>query len=244
MIRLLLPKDALTSKAVRVTGERFHHLAHVLRAAKGDELEVFDGAGNSYEATLTHLGAGEAELSLGERRAADLQRAVLLVQGLPKADKLEWTLQKATELGAFGFHPVTTERSVVKLSLEREPARRRRWQRIVEEAARQCGRSDVPSVEPLKPLLLACERLAQSALVVVLDEEERSVSLSEATLEAGRARAIALVVGPEGGLGRGEVEALKALGARTASLGRLTLRTETAGLAALCVLRHREGLLG
>lgn len=238
MIRLLL--SHATEGEVRVEGARLHYVARVLRVKAGDALEVFDGRGASFDARVTELLDSHATLTLGNKRSTPAPRAVTLIQGLPKADKLELVLQKGTELGAAGFIAAAAERSVAKLD-GKEEKKRERWQRIVEEAARQCGRADVPTVRIASSLSEAVRSLAPLVSVLVLDEEEHAVPLSAAVPETG---AVALIIGPEGGLARSEVEALKALGATPVTLGPLILRTETAGLAALSVLRHLDGLLG
>lgn len=240
MIRLHLPNA--NEGDVRVEGARLHYLARVLRLVAGDALEVFDGGGRTFDARVTSLNDDVATLTLGAPREAPAPRAVTLVQGLPKGDKLELVLQKGTELGASGFVPAACERSVVKLD-GKEEKKRERWQRIVEEAARQCGRADVPQVALPGPLVDAVRALGPDVAVLVLDEEEKALPLSTAVAPLGT-RPLALVIGPEGGLSRTEVAALASLGAIPVTLGRLILRTETAGLAALAVLRHLDGLLG
>ncbi len=240
MIRLLLPHA--TEGEVRVDGARLHYVSRVLRVKAGDALEVFDGAGHEFDARVTSLTETHATLQLGAPRQAPAPRPLTLLQGLPKADKLELVLQKGTELGASGFMPVACERCVVKLD-GKEEKKRERWQRIVEEAARQSGRADVPHVALPRPLMDAVRGLDKDVAVLVLDEEEQALPLSTAVAPLG-ARPLALVIGPEGGLSRAEVAALKAAGAIPVTLGRLILRTETAGLAAVSVLRHLDGLLG
>lgn len=240
MIRLLLP--GASEGPAPLSGERFHYVTRVLRLREGDSLEVFDGKGRRFDAKVTSLTESEGVVTLVNGRDEPALRAITIVQGLPKGDKLELVLQKGTELGAARFAPAMCERSVVKLD-GKEEAKRTRWQRIAEEAARQCGRSDVPEVMTPAPLVALVRSLPDSPQVLVLDEEERAVPLSQAAHAAGE-RPLALVIGPEGGLARTEVDALLALGAQPVTLGRLILRTETAALAALAVLRHLEGALG
>ncbi len=240
MIRLLVPHAA--AGELTVDGQRLHYLSRVLRLAVGDALEIFDGAGKRFDGRVQTLTAEAAVLRLENERQAPLPRSITIVQGLPKADKLELVLQKGTELGASGFVPAACARSVVKLD-GKEEVKRARWQRIVEEAARQCGRADVPEVYPPAPLLRAIEALPEGTALLVLDEEERALPLSVAMGSLGD-RPLALIIGPEGGLAREEVAALLAKGALPVTLGRLILRTETAALAALSVLRHLEGELG
>jgi 16S rRNA (uracil1498-N3)-methyltransferase len=241
--RLLVPGAA--AGELTVDGPRFHYLSRVLRLAAGDALEVFDGQGRAFDARLVSLAESSARLALGPGRDAPRPRALTVVQGLPKGDKLELVLQKGTELGVAAFVPAACARSVVKLDEKAAAARVVRWQRIAEEAARQCGRADVPPVAAPAPLADAVARLEATHAVFVLDEAERAVSLSQAFAGLKDARRpVALVVGPEGGLDRAEVDALVARGATPVSLGRLVLRTETAALAAVAVLRHLDGELG
>ena len=206
----------------------------------GEALEVFDGRGQAWAAWLESLDAGAAVLRLGDERRGTTRRTIVLLQGLPKGDKLELVLQKATELGVSAVWPVLTARAVARPKQDALGARHARWQRIVEEAARQSGRADVPEVAPLRPLDAAVRALPPGVRLLVLDEEERAERLGPAAGDG----AVALVVGPEGGLEREEVDALRAAGGVPVSLGPLVLRTETAGIAALAVLRHLDGLLG
>ena len=243
MNRLLVPGAAAGD--VTVDGPRFHYLSRVLRLAAGDALEVFDGQGHAFDAKLLDVGETSARLSLGPSRVAPSARAITVVQGLPKGDKLELVLQKGTELGVAAFAPAACARSVVKLDAKAAASRVTRWQKIVEEAARQCGRADVPRVAEPSPLAAVVAALPEGTAVFVLDEAERAVTLSQAfaSLEGARTP-VALVIGPEGGLDRAEVDALTARGATPVTLGRLVLRTETAALAAVSVLRHLDGELG
>jgi len=241
MFRVRLDVPSPAPDRVRLDGASLHHL-RVARVVPGEALEVFDGRGRAWAASLESVDEDGAVLRLGDERRGAIGRPVVLIQGLPKGDKLDLVLQKATELGVSAVWPVLTERSVSRPKPEALGTRHARWQRIVEEAARQSGRTEVPEVAVLRPLEEAARALGAGVRLLVLDEEEQGVRLSEA---AGTgAGPVALVIGPEGGLTREEVEALHAAGGVSVSLGSLVLRTETAGLAALAVLRHLDGLLG
>src|SRR5450631_4409597 len=133
--RLLVAHASTTEGPLRVEGDGFHHL-RVLRLGPGDSLEVFDGKGRVWEAEVLAVERDFALLRLGKGRTAEASRPVSLVQALPKADKLELVLQKGTELGAHAFYPVVSERSVVRPSAASTESKRVRWQRIVDEAAR------------------------------------------------------------------------------------------------------------
>ncbi|ADO69515.1 16S rRNA (uracil(1498)-N(3))-methyltransferase [Stigmatella aurantiaca] len=244
MVRLFVPLPEHPPTEVLLSGDRHHYLLHVLRLSEGASLEVFDGTGRAFEARVAAVDAREARLTLGAARSTPPRRALSVLQGLPKGDKLEWVLQKGTELGAAAFYPVDTARSVVKLEPKRAGERTLRWEKIVEEAARQCRRNDVPQVHPPAALLDRARALPPGTQLLVLDEEETAVPLGEAFRACAPGAPVALVVGPEGGLTREEVAALRALGARGVTLGALILRTETAALAALAVMAHLEGELG
>lgn len=244
MFRVRLDVGFPAPERVLVEGAALHHI-RVARVMPGEAMEVFDGRGRAWSARLESMDEGGAVLRLGDERRDGVGRLVVLIQGLPKGDKLDWVLQKATELGVSAVWPVLTERSVSRPKPEALGTRHARWQRIVEEAARQSGRADVPEVAALRPLEEAAKALGAGERLLILDEEEHAERLGNAA-ERGLAaeRPVALVVGPEGGLTRAEVEALRAVGGIPVSLGPLVLRTETAGLAALAVLRHLDGLLG
>ena len=164
-----------------------------------------------------------------------------LLQGLPKADKLELIIQKAVELGVTTIVPVETERSIVKLDSRKAVERVARWQKIAEEAARQSQRAEIATIEPVMSVSAALARAKESGEHrLVLDEEERTVRLRD-QLAAG---SFTFLIGPEGGLTRDEVEAATRAGFIPVTLGPRILRTETVGLAVLAIVQHVLGDLG
>jgi 16S rRNA (uracil1498-N3)-methyltransferase len=238
VIRLPVPGERIAARVELSRAER-HYLLDVLRLSPGAVLEVFDGAGGRYRATLREDGA----LALGEREEGPARAAIVLAQALVKGDKMDLVAQKATELGASAVVPFESERSVVRLSGARAEERVRRWQKIAEEAARQCGRADVPRVHPVMSLAGALEvGRSLGARCIVLWEREKSCRLGQAAAEA--AGPLLIAAGPEGGFSDGEIEEARAAGALTASLGARVLRSETAPLAALSVLLFLAGELG
>jgi 16S rRNA (uracil1498-N3)-methyltransferase len=157
----------------------------------------------------------------------------MLYQALPKADKLELVIQKATELGAIRIVPVQAERSVVQLKGDRAEGKISRWQKIAQEAAEQCERGRVPTVEA--PTTLKGLDLPAGTLGLVLSERAEGLTLPRA-LPDKLPEAIALFVGPEGGWTPAELDLLRGKGVREVSLGQRILRTETAGLTALAMI--------
>jgi 16S rRNA (uracil1498-N3)-methyltransferase len=236
VIRLPICLERIAGEVELTRAER-HYLLDVLRLSAGASLEVFDGLGSRYPARLV---SGD-RLELGSQVKDDQGlRRLVLAQALAKGEKMDLVAQKATELGASGLAPFTAARSVVKLDTRRAVERVKRWQRIADEAARQCGRADVPVVSPLGTLAEILEKARfEGAAALVLSEQEKARRLSEALLET--AGPVVLVVGPEGGFTSEEMEACRTLGARAVTLGRRILRTETAGLVALAVARFLDG---
>jgi 16S rRNA (uracil1498-N3)-methyltransferase len=236
--RLHLPPERIAGGRARLTAEARHYLKTVLRLRPGDEVEVFDGAGGAWTAAL---GQGD-ELALGPRRDAPPPGARLwLAFALPKGEKGDLVVQKATELGVERLLPFAAARSVVKLDPRRGAERARRWRRIAAEAARQCGRAEVPEVDEPAPLAAVLEATPRDFRRLVFHGAggERLADLADP-----RASGHLLVVGPEGGLEPAEVDRCLAAGARVASLGPRVLRAETAALAAVALLQHRVGDAG
>jgi 16S rRNA (uracil1498-N3)-methyltransferase len=168
---------------------------------------------------------------------------ITLVQGIPKGDKIEFIIQKATELGAWGVCPVITERTVVQVTPERKNSRVRRWQAIAAEAARQSGRVRAPGVAEIATFEALCEGLEPGACKLIFREGE-AYGLKEYLRNTAPSSPVYLFIGPEGGFSPREVEAVLARGGVAVSLGRRILRTETAGLVSLSLLQYEWGDLG
>lgn len=237
------PGDVLALSA-----EEGAHVARVLRMRAGDAVRLM-AAGRLYSANLETVRDGAVTLRVaGELPSPECPVRITLAQGLPKLDKLEMIVQKATELGVWDVLPLEMERSVARLD-GREAQKRERLARIALEAAKQSGRAQVPTVR------LPCrfsDGLAALAVgdydaVLVAWELEGALKLSDALrallAETPAPRTVALVVGPEGGFTEQEIERLRGIGARCVTLGKRILRTETAGLCALAVAMAAFGEL-
>lgn len=219
------------------------HAAKVLRLRSGEKIQLLDGE-RLWNAELARVDERTSVALTGDEcPSPESKTRVTLWQGLPKADKLEWIVQKATELGAWAIWPVEMERSVAKADkAERSEKKRERLSRIALEAAKQSGRAHVPEAARTVSFSQALERLEKdpSELVLVAWEEEHALPLSQAVREHARRhgapQSVCIVIGPEGGISRAEWQALHDAGAVSVTLGRRILRTETAGLCALSVL--------
>ncbi|HVV48321.1 MAG TPA: 16S rRNA (uracil(1498)-N(3))-methyltransferase, partial [Polyangia bacterium] len=236
-----VPGARLGGPRVTLTGPEHRHVGRVLRARPGDALILFDGAGGEVEARVERVGRDETELALGERRqVAGPAVALTLLVAVPRGPRMDLIVQKTAELGVARIVPLITDRSVARP--DAEAGRRARWEKIAREAARQCGRADLPAIDP--PVGLAAALAADlPARRLALYEGERARSLRAAL--AGQApAATALLVGPEGGFAAAEVEAARAAGFEAVGLGDRILRVETAAIAAVTLVAGAYGLLG
>ena len=208
--------------------------ARVLRLSIGDPVRLYDGDGREAAARVVELDGDrmtcEAEPAHATAPASGAR--VVLVQALPKGDKLDTIVRMGVELGAAAFHLADSERSIAKLDARRAPARIARLSRIAREAARQSGRTIVPEVHPPQALVEVCKKAPEHAQRVVL-WERATVDLRDAL--AAPADEVWLVVGPEGGLSEAEVAALRAIGYRDARLSDAILRVETAAPVAVAL---------
>lgn len=230
---------------VTLNAEESAHIARVLRMRAGDAVQLI-AADTLYAAMVETVDERAATLRVGESLPSPESAVRLtLVQGLPKLDKLELIVQKATELGVWDVLPVEMERSVARLD-GKEEKKAERLRRIALEAAKQSGRAHVPAIHAARRLADVLSPLANGYdAVLVAWEEEQALRLGGAVAALRAAKpalaSIALVIGPEGGISEKEIDRLKAAGAQCVTLGRRILRTETAGLCALAVVQCALG---
>lgn len=244
MQRYFVDSTQIGSDRITVRGEDVHHIKNVLRMTAGDQLICCDGKGTDYLAELEsvaddgiHCRILESMPSRGEPRIQ-----VSVAMSLPKGDKLDWVMQKGTELGAASFLPFTSVRTVVKLNGKKAEKKRGRWCRIVKEAAEQSHRGQIPDVEPVigwRPLL---DRFSSFDRVLFAYEKGRR-PLGEALREFP-GQHLLVVVGPEGGFTATEAEEAVAAGALPIHLGPRILRAETAPLALLSCIHYSYGEMG
>ncbi len=233
-------------------------LVKVLRMTPGETFVAFDGRGNEWECALIEVssdGKARARAAILEKLDTKMVRRVKIsiAQSIPKGDKMEFVLQKGTELGATDFWPFDSDRTISRLSPDEESqratARAQRWRRIVEGAASQCGRADVPIVHAIADLATVLSTGTSDGHCFFLDEGEDALGLRETLKQTPieydaevQPRAM-IVVGPEGGWTEREREEAERYGAQSVSLGSRILRTETAALVAATILSWEAGEL-
>jgi 16S rRNA (uracil1498-N3)-methyltransferase len=226
--RLVLPEDAA------------HHAARVLRLREGEPVLLFDGRGGEHEAQLSMPGRGQVVAEIGAWRDVERESplAVTLVQALSSGEKMDFTIQKAIELGVAAIQPVLSEKSVVRLSAEREAKKLAHWKRVAIAACEQCGRNRLPEVRDAMSLDDYCRTPGQASLRLLLSPGGHS-GLKD--LQNRIERTVTLAVGPEAGFSAAEEQMLAHAGFVPVRLGRRVLRTETAALAALAALNALAG---
>ncbi len=235
--RLFVPAERLAGSTATLTGSEHHHVSIVLRARPGDALILFDGAGGEVDARIVGIRRDETQVELGARRiGAPAAAPITLLAAIPRGSRMDMLLQKTVEVGVARIIPLVTARSVVRP----EAGRRERWTAIAREAARQCGRPDVPAVEGPLDLSDALNVPDLAPRRLALFEREGAPGLTSA-LAGLEPAPTALLVGPEGGWEPAERDAARAAGFIGVGLGARILRVETAAIVAVTLAAAAYG---
>lgn len=237
--RFYLPALPPHAKRVELPPDAAHHAAKVLRLQAGDKITLFDGEGGEHPATITQINklGVIAEIGPWQDRECESPLHVTLAQAISSGDKMDYTLQKAVELGISHIQPLSSERSVVRLSGERAEKRVRHWQQVVISACEQSGRNRVPEVAPILSLADWLGTLSGDGIRLTL-APDATATLRELPPPCAP---LTLLIGPEGGLSGSEIRAAASRGFTAVRLGPRVLRTETAALAALAAMQALWG---
>lgn len=217
-----------------------NHVARVLRMQAGQKVRLFNGDGWDYLATLTRVDKRSVEVEVNEQLAAapESPLQIHLGQVMSRGDRMDYAVQKSTELGVQIITPLTSERCELRLNQERQGKREGHWQQVAISACEQSGRASVPRVEPIQTLEDWVQQV-QADLKLVLHHHSARPLNGEA-----RPHSVALLIGPEGGLTEEEVAAAQKAGFLPAAFGGRVLRTETAPVTAISILQWLWGDLG
>jgi 16S rRNA (uracil1498-N3)-methyltransferase len=223
----MLPEDAA------------HHAVHVLRLREGAEVTLFNGRGGEYTGRIAAIKRLRVSVEVLAHRALERESplAVTLVQGVSSSEKMDFTVQKATELGVAALQPVIASRSTGRIAGERAAQKRAHWQRVAIAACEQCGRNRVPQVLPPVPLAEYCRTAGPAGGLLLSPEAQLGLREAAARLKG----TVALAAGPEAGFSAAEEALLQEAGFVPVRLGPRVLRTETAALAALAALNALAG---
>lgn len=236
----------LLADTIKITGSDAHHLMHVMRAKAGQLVTVVDDNGQVAAMEMVAFSDSAVTLQLKEHLAADTESPlkIMLAQCLLKADKMDMVVQKAVELGAVGVIPISSQNCVARYDAKKGAARKDRWQKIADEAAKQCGRTALLKVRPIVTLRqFIADMQATDSSLVFFYENENEQSAKE-YLRSLKAKQIVLLVGPEGGFSLDEAKLIEKAGGKSVTLGPRILRAETAALTAIAVTQYENGDLG
>ena len=240
----ILDKD---DRTFQVAGEELHHLVNVLRLRPGDKIIGFDNSGAEWLGSIESISeeAATCRIITEDYPEVEAKTKVYLVMGLAKGEKMEWVIQKGTELGMTGFVPLRTKRSVVQLDHKKAESRVQRWQKIASEAVKQARRVVEPKIFQVADWEDLTAILPGEIQWLLPYEEEKNTLFSNTLQEFDPNYPIGILIGPEGGFAPEEVaKAKEVLNARSVSLGPRILRTETAALAAVVMVLAFFGDMG
>ena len=239
--RFYVPRHLIRNDTAVLPPDEAHHLRHVLRLSSGDEVEIFDGEGKGYVGHVQLRGAEVVVCRLQPLQLPTSQNTISLAVALIKPGRFEWILQKATELGVSEIIPLKTQRSEIRIGENKVGFRWQRWNRIIKEAAKQCRRFDAPRLQTpweFSELLSRAEPCSCTKLLF----DESAVNLWQPDKRLVNEKVI-ICIGPEGGWESEEVARARLAGFQVFSLGNLILRSETAAIAALAIVRYQLDLL-
>ena len=245
-----MPKFFVTNKCINNTeiiikGEDINHIKNVLRKKIGDSITICNtDISTDYLCEIKKIEEDAIKCNILNKLENNTESniKVTILQGLPKADKMELIIQKAVELGAYDITPLEMKRCVVKLTDKDKTKKLQRWQKIAEVASKQSGRNRIPKINEIKPIQNICNLCHEYDIVIVAyeNEKENKLKYELEKLKIGQTQnpKIAVLVGPEGGIDDSEIKLLKENGAKIVTLGNRILRTETVALSVLSIIMY------
>lgn len=245
MNRFFVDRDQIVDNRIEILGKDVRHIKNVLRLKPKDQIEVICD-GMTYICEIMELGSNNIPLLILDSFEGKNEPPIdiVLYQGIAKGSKMDFIIQKATEIGISEIYPIITHRTVVKIKdRKKEQKKVERWQAIVEEASKQSKRDRLPMINDITSFNEMIDILKDQSNIIVPYEEEETFGLKEAlkNIEEGK---IHIIIGPEGGFEEEEVEMLKAINGKSVTLGPRILRTETAGLVVGSIVLYELGDLG
>jgi len=238
MPKYFIDTNQIENDKIKIIGEDVKHISQVLRAKTGDEIFVCDSKTKlNYIVSIEEISKQYILCNIEDTITSYVEpkHEITIFQGLPKFDKMEYIIQKTTELGVKKVLPLEMTRCVVKLDEVSQNKKIDRWRKIALSAAKQSGRDFIPDIETKINVKKLCEIIDDFDVVLVAYEKEEDITLKQELkkLDSNKPLKIGIVIGPEGGIEQSEIETLKQAGAKTITLGKRILRTETASIVIL-----------
>lgn len=243
MHKFFVETEQINNNKIKIVNEDYNHIANVLRMKNGDSVLITNKKSQeTFNCKIEKITANEVICNIinVENKNVEMNVNVDIFQGLPKADKMEYIIQKCVEIGVHKIIPVNMKYCIAKIKDEEK--KNIRWNKIAEVAAKQCKRNVIPKIEKSININQLCCELKNYDLVILAYENEENITIKTVLKENKNAKNIAVIVGPEGGLSADEVLMLKDEGAKVVSLGSRILRTETAPIAALSMILYEYEL--
>lgn len=243
MPKFFVNENQIENQKIFIKGEDVKHIKKVLRTKIGEKLEICNNkTGRNYLCCVEEILEQEIKCNIEEKLKTQVESniKVTIFQGLPKADKMEYIIQKSVELGVYDITPVEMKRCVVKLNEKDKEKKLIRWQKISEVAAKQCGRDLIPKINNIININKICEIIPKYDIVFVAYEDEKNITLKSElkNIKNEEELKIGLIIGPEGGLEKQDVDKLQENGAKVITLGKRILRTETVALNVLSIIMY------
>lgn len=240
MSRFFVPRENIKEDTIIINSDDVSHISRVLRLTTGDEIICCDGQGNDYEASICEISKKEVICKILTKTKAETEPniSVTLIQGIPKASKMDYIIQKTTELGISEIYPCSLSRCVSKVDGDKKTER---WQKIAQEASKQSGRGIVPTVHDPINIKQAIDVLKDADIAFVPYECQEDSFLKPVLTANKNVKTVAFLIGPEGGFDKSEIELLENSGINIVTLGKRILRTETAGEAVLSMVMYEIG---
>ncbi len=243
MPKFFITNNQIEKDKIYLTDADVNHIANVLRKQVGDEINICNmETSDNFLCKIEEINKENIKCKIIKtvEPEAESNINITIFQGIPKAEKMELIIQKCTELGVKHFVPVQMERCVVKLDSKTEKKKIERWQKIAETAAKQSGRDIIPTIEYSINLAKLCNLIQKYDIVLLAYENEKENKLKNELkkLKNNRKLNIGIIIGPEGGLEKQEVEKLRLIGAKTITLGKRILRTETVGISITSIIMY------
>ena len=245
MPKFFVKQDQIKEDIIEIKEEDIKHIKNVLRKEINDEIEICNQEnGDNYKCKIEQINQENIKCRIIEKieNRKESQIYVNIYQGLPKAYKMELIIQKSVELGVYRIIPTNMKRCIVKIEAKEEHKKIERWQKISEVAAKQSGRNLIPKVENITNVKKISNELEQYDILLVAYEEEQENTLKQELVKIKQEKKeklnIGIVIGPEGGIDKEEIEILKQSGAKIVTLGQRILRTETVALNILSIIMY------
>ncbi len=243
MPRFYVRPECVRKNKIYVDGAEAHHILDVMRLKKGKAIIAFDGTGREYLGTIEGISGKGLTIAVEKTKdtASQNKYRITLAQAIPRIDKMDYIIQKATELGVDSIIPMKTKRTIVKIPRDKIDSKKARWNKIAQEAAKQCGRNRIPAIERELDFEIILEKVPSYDLCIIPSPSPiKRYSLKKA-LSNFRGGSILVLIGPEGGFAPEEIDAASKKNALFVSLGENILRCDTAAISAIAMINYGLG---